>query len=326
MASSVTLQVAEQRGAAMGSATHLVATGRRTSIVEALRTATTMIVELERLWSRFLPSSDVSRLNALSPGRPIEVDPRTALLIERACEAWRRTDGRFDPTVLRAMTEAGYDRDFPTIEATSVLIDDPGPAGAGCEAVIVDRAGATVTLSDGVGFDPGGLGKGLAADLVTEAVLDHDGVDGLLVNIGGDLRCAGQPPAAGDGAWVVACPAADDEPDIILRLADGAVATSTSLRRRWQTRSGPAHHLIDPSTGRPAPAAARTVTVVASNACDAETLATAVAVEGELPPDRSMLGCAAVRVIRTDGTLRTHGPMHRYTSPSPVASSEEGIR
>ena len=47
-----------------------------------------------------------------------------------------------------------------------------------------------VRLLDGVGFDPGGIGKGLAADLVATAAVDL-GADGAMVSLGGDLRVAG---------------------------------------------------------------------------------------------------------------------------------------
>jgi FAD:protein FMN transferase len=60
----------------------------------------------------------------------------------------------------------------------------------------------------------------------------------------------------------------------LLRLAisDGAVATSSRLRRRWRTASGDAHHLIDPRTGRPAHTDVVAVTVVAAEGWWAEAL------------------------------------------------------
>jgi len=57
----------------------------------------------------------------------------------------------------------------------------------------------TVRLPAGTGFDAGGIGKGLAADLVTTEAIAA-GADGICVNLGGDLRVAGTGP---DGAWTV---------------------------------------------------------------------------------------------------------------------------
>ena len=53
-----------------------------------------------------------------------------------------------------------------------------------------------MTLPPGVGFDPGGIGKGLAADLVVDLLLDG-GAAGACVDLGGDGRMAGEPPTGG---------------------------------------------------------------------------------------------------------------------------------
>ena len=83
---------------------------------------------------------------------------------------FRVTGGRYDPTVLGAMLRAGYDRSF------ELLGDgDTGQESAlrlGYEGVTVDRDASTVTLPAGVGFDPGGIGKGFAADLLVRDLLE----------------------------------------------------------------------------------------------------------------------------------------------------------
>ena len=62
---------------------------------------------LEQRWSRFLPDSDITRIN-MSSGRPVEVDADTVTLLITMLDAWRLTQGRFDPTVLPALVAAGY--------------------------------------------------------------------------------------------------------------------------------------------------------------------------------------------------------------------------
>ena len=66
-----------------------------------------LIERLESLWSRFRPDSELSRLNEAS-GMPFVVSPETFEIIEHAIDAWARTGGRFDPTVLAAVASAGY--------------------------------------------------------------------------------------------------------------------------------------------------------------------------------------------------------------------------
>ena len=120
----------------------------------------------------------------------------------------------------------------------------------GCSAITWDDAACTVTLPAGVGFDPGGIGKGLAADIVTEELLAA-GAAGALVSVGGDVRVRGESPSG--PTWSLAIDDASRDGVELLRLGlgDGAIATSSRLQRRWTTRAGEAHHLIDPRTGRP---------------------------------------------------------------------------
>ena len=165
-------------------------------------------------------------------------------------------------------------------------------------------------VPEGTGLDPGGLGKGLASDIVVEELLER-GIDGALVSTGGDLRCAGIGP--GRGSWVIEV--GDDAAGVPferLELAGGGVATSTSRRRRWRTRSGEAHHLIDPVSGGSASRPADLVTVIAATSADAEWVATALAVRGELPLDTAWLGGAAVMLTDIDGHCTSWGPIEEF--------------
>src|SRR5438128_2026259 len=63
----------------------------------------------ERRWSRFLPDSDVSRINTAA-GAAVEVDGVTLDLLA-ASNAWvRRTRGVFQPLIGRTLAAWGYQR------------------------------------------------------------------------------------------------------------------------------------------------------------------------------------------------------------------------
>ena len=66
------------------------------------------LAQLERRWSRFLPDSELSRLNT-SPGAIMVVSADTIELLTTMERAWRLTGGRLDPTMLAAINEAGYE-------------------------------------------------------------------------------------------------------------------------------------------------------------------------------------------------------------------------
>ncbi|KUL42553.1 hypothetical protein ADL12_09925 [Streptomyces regalis] len=304
----------------MGSTGHLLVTGAGPKLLALARTR---LAELEALWSRFRPDSELCRLNA-SLGQWVTLSPPTVAVVRRAVRAWEVTGGLFDPTVLPALEAAGYTRSFasPAPEPSSFAAPARAPGCAGIE-IEDDR----VRLPVGVRLDLGGIGKGYAADLLTEELLAA-GAQGACVNLGGDVRAAGSPPGA--DAWVIAV---EDEArpgtDLAwLALAEGAVATSTRLRRRWRRGSEEVHHLIDPADGTPADTPVATVTVVAAETHWAEVLAKAALIAG--PAAGAVLleahGVAGL-LVTEDGTALRVGPWERYerwipscggTSPAPA--------
>jgi len=283
-----------------------------------LDAAVARLADIEARWSRFRPDSELSTLNAHA-GSPVFTSPETAAIVALALEAWRATGGLFDPTVHDALVASGYDRTFDDLADTAPdgavvpspalpPVEVPGPAD-----VEVDERIGLVVLPTGCHLDLGGIGKGRAADLVTEQLLDA-GALGACVDLGGDVRVGGLTVDGGDD-WVIAV---DDpfEPGrdlALLRLAGGAVTTSSSARRRWSTASGGAHHLIDPATGRPARSGLAAVTVVAGAAAWGEVHAKAALIAGvergrALVEDAGM--CALL--VADDGTLTTAGPIDAF--------------
>jgi thiamine biosynthesis lipoprotein len=272
----------------MGCAAHVVVQGAD----GLLRQAKARIADLEARWSRFRPTSELSRMNAMA-GQPTVVSPELWLLVERAVAAWTLTGGAFDPTVLGAVVAAGYDRDFTELE--------PGrPAGReadvpGCAGIELDPALRVVTLPAGVGIDPGGIGKGLAADIVVGELLAA-GAAGALVSLGGDLRVGGEPP--GGDCWTIAVVHPFTGRDLLaIGLTDGAVATSSRLLRRWTVDDGERNHVIEPASGTSAGGPLVAATAVAGEGWWAEALATA-ALLGRAP-----VGTGHVLTVSVDGAV-----------------------
>ena len=288
----------------VGGADHLVADARA------------RIADLEARWSRFVPTSEVSQLNAAG-GPTRTVSPETFELIQRGIEAWRVTAGRFDPTVLGDILRAGYTASFDELRTTPGS-SPPSRLTRGCDGIELDAVAQTVRFPAGVGFDPGGIGKGLAADLVVTELLDA-GADGVCVNLGGDVRVAGTPP---EESWAIAIehPTRAD-PAAVVHLRDGAVATSSRLRRRWETGRGPAHHLIDPARGLPADVGLWTATVIAATGWQAEALAKAAFVAGmrDGPVLLERLGAAGL-LIDDDGAILTNPSFGIFTDRPPRAA------
>ncbi|HEY2430423.1 MAG TPA: FAD:protein FMN transferase [Acidimicrobiales bacterium] len=300
---------------AMGSDCHVIVVDGRPDLAEQARDR---IDDLERKWSRFIDGSEVCRLNR-GAGRSVRVSSDTVGLVARAVEAWRSSGGAFDPTILGAVVRAGYDRSFARLGPNPIK----GHSPLGLGAADISIVGDTVRLPVGVGFDPGGMGKGLAADLVVGEIM-AGGAGGACVNVGGDLRVAGTPPSG--GAWTIAVEHPWlDAPLALLGLADGAVATSTSLRRRWWIDGDLHHHLIDPQTGLPSDTDINLACVVARQAVDAEVLAKAVLLRGSAHAF-DILGGTGVEGLAVDqtGAVQATPGLSRFLGQRTLAGAITG--
>lgn len=260
--------------------------------------------DIDNACSRFRPDSEISRVLAGS-GRATTVSPLLARALGVAMGAAEATDGLVDPTVGAAVSALGYDRDF-----TEVSQDDPAPvaeaaAAPGWWRVRFDPRSRQVVVPRGVLLDLGATAKALAADLAAQAAAVEAGC-GALVSLGGDLAVAGSPP---DGGWRVGIGddhvRADVDPDVVVTIAAGGLATSSTSRRRWRRGGRTVHHIIDPRTGDVAAAVWRTVSVTARSCVDANTASTAAIVLGvEAPGWLAGRGLPA-RLVGTNGEIVT---------------------
>jgi FAD:protein FMN transferase len=234
--------------------------------------------------SRFRRDSELRRVSRAG-GRPVRVSRLFAEALATALDAAELTGGDVDPTCGQSLVRLGYDRDFAAVRRhTDPLRQPPMPAG-GWRRVELDRDRLTVRVPAGILLDLGATAKALAADRAAAAI-EATTSCGVLVNLGGDLRVAGNPPA---GGWRVGI--ADDadfdastasvRPRQVVMIGDGGLATSSTLGRAWRRGRAELHHIVDPATGRPARTCWRTVSVAAASCAGANIAATAAILRGE---------------------------------------------
>ena len=246
----------------------------------------------EQTLSRFRPDSELSRLNQAVDHQPARVSAALWDVFQSARAAQDFTDGLVTPTVLDAMLEAGYDRDFaslqtgvqslPTLDRSLALASDSAaqkvPALA---AVQWDAAEQTIQLPAGVHLDFGGIAKGWAAHQAMSRLRE---TGPALMNCGGDIALSG---ALLDGSpWEIGVykPFDRDSGYVeMLFLEHGCgVASSATDRRRWMQGDQVRHHIIDPRTGLPAKSDVVSATVVAPTAVEAEAAAKSILIRGSL--------------------------------------------
>jgi len=267
---------------------------------------------------RSLASSARERIEAIERTLT-RFSPSLRALARAVRHAGFRTGGLVDCTLFDEVVEAGY--------AESRAGQEPAPLREALRAaprraparpadaprcLFVDAGARCVTRPPGVRLDSGGLGKGLAADLVAAGL--PDGVR-YSISCGGDLAVGG---AEADTPWEVAVSGARDEREVHrVRLRAGGVATSGIHARIWRTAEGAfAHHLLDPSTGRPAWTGLLAATAVAGSALEAEIDAKAALLAGPAGA-RERLRRAGGVLQHEDGRVEVIPPARVVRLPSP---------
>jgi thiamine biosynthesis lipoprotein len=292
----------EREFRAMGSPAHLIVGGAHEPLVDW---AVAEVERLEQSWSRFRPDSELSRLAGHAGAwRPVSAELMAALA--RARRLWEHTAGAFDPTVLAALEAMGYDRTFAAVARDAGALERPPVPAPGFDRVEIDEGASAVRLPPGVRLDLGGIGKGLAADLVAEGLVLR-GAASVLVGLGGDVRTAGHVP---DGGWRVPVLDPFDETATWSEAVLGAeaIVTSTSLLRSWRRGGQALHHIVDPLTGSPTDTGVVAVVARGGSAWWAEGLAKAAMVLGEAGADALLDGTdVGATLFRADGSSVTIG-------------------
>lgn len=290
--------IARAAFAAIGTSASVVLT-EPDGIEHAERTLRAHLDDLDRTASRFRADSELSRL-VDRPGRPSEISPALTMLLAAALRAAALTDGLVDPTVGRAVLDAGYDRDFALLAGRTAPVRQTRPA-PGWRSVHLDEATRELSVPAAVRLDLGATAKAVAADQAADAIATDLGC-GVLVELGGDVAVRGQAPR---GGWLielgeeVRSTGPRDGPSVAIH--DGGLATSSTTARTWRRGDGTAHHIVDPRTGDVAEPVWRAVSVAAATCLDANTAATAAIVLGADAADWLADRGLPARLVPADG-------------------------
>jgi thiamine biosynthesis lipoprotein len=259
----------------------VIGDGPQATAEQAVAEAKVRLLAWHDRFSRFEHDSELSRLNR-DPRTEVPVSELMACMADAAVRAASRTGGVVDPTLVGELETAGYRSDLVTsvpLEDAVALAPPRRPGGPHSEprweTIEVDRAARIVRRPPGVRLDSGGIVKGMLADVLGDVLAEHDS---YAIDCAGDLRLGGVGRVP--RTVRVASPFGDE----ILHefeLSEGGVATSGIGRRSWIGADGaPAHHLLDPATGRPAFTGVVQATALAPTALEAEVAVKAAVLSG----------------------------------------------
>jgi len=260
--------------------------GGEPEAASAVASAKRSLLEWHGRFTRFDPGSELSQLNA-DPRAQVPVSPLLRRIVDVAVQAACETGGLVDPTLVDEIEAAGYDGDLSelTMVATPLaralaLAPPRAPAGPDPSAryleLQADRRTSSVTRPPGVKLDAGGIAKGVFADELAAMLASHGA---FVVDCCGDLRLGGRAGAV--RGVKVESPFDGTTALHAFAVAEGAFATSGIGKRAWlDARGRPAHHLLDPASGRPAFTGVVQVTALAPTAAEAEMRSKAALLSG----------------------------------------------
>jgi len=259
---------------------------------------------VDQLMSTYRATSDVSRFGADPAGAPRSLAPATAEVVRVALTIAEMTGGAFDPTIgplvdLWGFGPGGARPDLPRSGEIAAAMADVDYRKVTLSGETIAKAGA------GTRLDLSGIAKGYGVDVVA-AVLDAEGVENYLVEVGGEVRTRGAPGQ--DRAWRLGI----EEPTATSRdvykvvdLTNQALATSGNYRIFFEADGRRYTHIVDPRSGHPVTHALASVTVLAPTTIEADALSTAMLVLG--PEDAMTFAeahdVAAFLIARRNGAL-----------------------
>ena len=257
--------------------------------------ARSFVCDLDQKLSVFRPDSELSRFNALRGGKWMSVSEDTFVIFQESVLCGKLTNGSFDVTAgpLSALwRDAIRNRRLPSaeeIQHAKRLVD--------YRDLRLDDLKKRVCLrKSGQSVDFGGIAKGYAADKVVE-LLQCDGVQNAVLNLGGTVGVLGRPQRVGiqDPSRPTGAPLG------ALTLQNEFAVTSGSYERGAVIDGKRRHHIIDPRTGMPSCSGLLSVTLVGQCATELDALATAAFILGteDAVPILRSRGIEAVFVMET---------------------------
>ena len=255
-------------------------------IDDAVRTRLAELIEVElaainRAMSTYDPRAELSEFNRRQDLRWTPASRGLLEVLDSASRISTSTQGAFDVTVGPLVDLWGFGPQYGTRRVPNDLVIERVRDSVGYQHVQTDpSAGAIRKRHSRTQVDLSAIAKGYGVDRVA-MILDRQGVDDYLVEIGGELRARGTTAAG--RPWRVGIERPVEGRHVvgeIVVLENRAIATSGTTQDFFDQNGRHYSHIIDPKTGRPVEHPPIAVSVVADTTMEADAWATALVVLG----------------------------------------------
>lgn len=250
----------------------------RRHMMHAVTRAIEEFQRIENALSIFIPSSQVSRVNAEAGRNEVQAEGDLLWIADWSSKMSPLTKGAFDITVGPLMELWGFRGNHVDAEPDDKRILQLLGA-VGSDKILVNNNAATVGLTHPAArIDLGGVGVGYAIDRAVQ-ILRSEGVESAFVNHSGDAYALGTPDE--HEGWEIGIPDPGSPDNILEKLTvrDGAIATSGGYRQFVTIGPRRFAHIIDPRSGIPGRSFVST-SVLAPDAVTADALSTSMFCSG----------------------------------------------
>src|SRR5258706_2271177 len=250
----------------------------RTGLKELIEAA---LAGINRSMSTYDPRSELSEFNRRQDLRWTPASRGLLEVLDSASRISTATQGAFDVTVGPLVDLWGFGPQYGTRRVPNDLVIEQVRDSVGYQHVQTDpSAGPIRKRRSRTQVDLSAIAKGYGVDRVA-MILDRQGVDDYLVEIGGELRARGTTAAG--GPWRVGIERRVEGRHVvgeIVALKNRAIATSGTTENFFEQDGRHYSHIIDPKTARPVEHPPIAVSVVADTTMEADAWATALVVHG----------------------------------------------
>lgn len=267
------LEFTQSENYGMGTVINNKVFGRQAA--EALQEVLSETIRLEQMLSRFIPDSEISRINSTAGIGYEKVSNETYNVISRAIEFSRCCQGFFDITIgplASLWSNAKEERKPPVGEVIRKVL----PFVNYTDLVLKPEEEVIGLRNQGQLIDLGGIAKGFAADMILK-VYQRYGITSAFTNFGGNVAVLGAKPDGTPWRIGIRHPRLDNGLIGSVSMINKSVVTSGDYQRFFYDSSGRRyHHILNPKTGYPSESGLISVTIIADSSMDADALSTII--------------------------------------------------
>lgn len=234
-----------------------------------------LLKEVNQVFSTYINTSEVSRINAHRSANPFAVTPVMEQMLQLSFDIYHKSDKFFDPTVGPLVNLWGFGPDGKRYKPSSSEIKK-SLKFVGLDKISILNGQLTKREED-IYLDFSSIAKGQGVDDLG-LVLESLDFKSYLIEIGGEIRARGKKPDGNFWSIGIEKPSKERGQAVqkVLKLNDESIATSGSYRNYLKYGDALFSHTISPITGYPIEHKLISVSVLDKNCANADAWATAL--------------------------------------------------